>query len=253
MEKKEIEIERSESNFRNGKIYQIKSLLDGAQFYYGSTVTSLSKRLTCHKWQATHDPKNMRVYEYFNTHGWINAKIELVENYPCDSLEELLKRERELIDRDMPTLNTAKPFVTEEEKQATLNKNAKKFRESEKGKEYIAQQNQRPEIKAMKQAYADRPETKAKLIEQQKIKRAEYKAKGLTSDGKERKMILMTDPKYNLPEVKQLRDAKFKESQEKYLAKLQEVITCPCGGKYKGSNKRHHFKTVSHLNYNNHL
>jgi hypothetical protein len=80
-------------NYQNAKIYKIYSY-ENDDVYYGSTVETLSQRMAHHK---TH----LKLYKE-GKYGYLtsfkileltSAKIELVENYPCNSREELLQRE----------------------------------------------------------------------------------------------------------------------------------------------------------------
>lgn len=83
------------SKYQNGKIYKIISYAHPDEVYYGSTVEALSKRMAHHIWNATSQKKyvcsSKQVLQYDD------AKILLVENYPCNSREELNKREGEYI------------------------------------------------------------------------------------------------------------------------------------------------------------
>ena len=89
-------------NFANGKIYCIRNSIND-EVYVGSTIQRLSKRLSKHK----SDMKNnilTRLYKEMKELGVENFYIELIEAYPCNSKEELNKRENEYI-RQMGTLN----------------------------------------------------------------------------------------------------------------------------------------------------
>ena len=68
------------------------------KFYYGSTYEELSKRFWRHKNQYKLYSEGKRKYptssfSLFDEFGEDNCKIELVEKYPCESKEDLLKRE----------------------------------------------------------------------------------------------------------------------------------------------------------------
>jgi len=78
-------------NYQKGKIYKI--VCDETNLtYYGSTVQPLSKRLSQHK-----EKRNEKRYK---TNMMKNMKIFLVENYPCNTIEELLSRERYYIENN---------------------------------------------------------------------------------------------------------------------------------------------------------
>ena len=84
------------SKYQNGKIYKIVDV-GYNKTYYGSTCESLSQRMTRHRAKYTAYLKgnitNTRSFDLFDEFGIENCKIELVENYPCNSKEELRRRE----------------------------------------------------------------------------------------------------------------------------------------------------------------
>ena len=66
--------------------------------YYGSTIEPLTKRMIHHKHKylnqnASQETCVRSVNSIFNKYGFENCKNELVENFPCASKEELVKRE----------------------------------------------------------------------------------------------------------------------------------------------------------------
>lgn len=87
------------SKYNRGKIYSITSPTGGC--YIGSTIQSLSDRFANHKscfkrWLNNRTTKT-NVYNLFIESGPDNCKIELIENFPCDSRAELERREGEII------------------------------------------------------------------------------------------------------------------------------------------------------------
>jgi hypothetical protein len=80
----------TENKYKNGKIYTIRSYQTD-KFYIGSTIQKyLSKRINEHK-RENHYVSSQDILKYDD------AYIELLELYPCNSKEELRKREGELI------------------------------------------------------------------------------------------------------------------------------------------------------------
>ena len=79
--------------YENGKIYSIRSP-NTDKIYIGSTCQPLSKRFHQHKmgWSL----KKQRTAALIILDAK-DAYIELIENFPCKSREELLKRKDELI------------------------------------------------------------------------------------------------------------------------------------------------------------
>ena len=90
--------------YKNGKIYSIRNSIDD-DVYIGSTTQPLSKRFFWHK-QGMKCKKsyNYKLYQKMRELGEENFYIELIELCPCNSKEELRKREGE-ITRETGTLN----------------------------------------------------------------------------------------------------------------------------------------------------
>ena len=88
------------NKYANGKIYKITDI-GYNECYYGSTIQQFSRRMGKHRSDYAHCKENGRKfigsYQLFDKYGIENSKIELVENYPCSSKEELCKREGEYI------------------------------------------------------------------------------------------------------------------------------------------------------------
>ena len=87
----------SENKYEKGKIYKITDVAYN-DCYYGSTIEPLTKRMIHHKHKyfnqnTSQDTCVRSVNSIFNKYGFENCKIELVENFPCASKEELVKRE----------------------------------------------------------------------------------------------------------------------------------------------------------------
>ena len=91
-------------DYKNGKIYKILNTVDDA-CYVGSTCQALSKRMAYHRKARTRKVKNTKgIYSKMLEIGVDKFYIELIENYPCDNIEQLRKREGEFI-RQIGTLN----------------------------------------------------------------------------------------------------------------------------------------------------
>jgi hypothetical protein len=94
-------------NYTDGKIYKIICLTTG-MIYVGSTTQPLCKRLAGHK-AKTNRARSKKIIEEGN------YIIVLIENYPCNSIEELNKREYEIIES---TTCINRKLLTEEERKA---------------------------------------------------------------------------------------------------------------------------------------
>ena len=99
------------TNYFNGKIYKIipYSSLDEADVCIGSTTDTLDDEFIEHVTNYFRIFKK-NIYsseELFKKYGIENCKIELIEDFPCNSLEVLFKREGEII-RKINCINSKK-------------------------------------------------------------------------------------------------------------------------------------------------
>lgn len=88
-------------DYQKSRIYKIVSDLTD-DVYYGATTQKLCERMRGHR----KDFKNWKIGKYHFTTSFIilekdsNAKIIHIENYPCNSKEELSSRERHFIENN---------------------------------------------------------------------------------------------------------------------------------------------------------
>jgi hypothetical protein len=96
------EKKRRMPDYQNGKIYSIRSRSNLDLVYVGSTTQPLSKRFGEHKKQSNKIKTSKKIIDLGD------AYIELIENFSCNSKEELLKREGEIM-RSMDCVNKCNP------------------------------------------------------------------------------------------------------------------------------------------------
>ena len=96
-------VESSKRSYANGRIYCIRNHIDD-DIYVGATTQTLSKRMQKHKSDAKRG-RNMPVHCKMKVLGIENFYIELLEEYPCNNLEQLKAKEGEYI-RAIATLNS---------------------------------------------------------------------------------------------------------------------------------------------------
>jgi len=101
---------RANPNYRQGKIYKLYSSDDPDNVYVGSTTQTLKDRFSCHRKDSKRNT-HMKIYTHFNSIGWANVSIELIEEVPCNSRTELVKREQSYIDLLSATLNSCNAYV----------------------------------------------------------------------------------------------------------------------------------------------
>jgi len=118
--------------YQNSKIYKLVSdKLD--LVYYGSTTRTLKQRLTCHKSNYKRYLKGKTNYgTSFELLELGDARIILVEDFPCERKEDLLARERfyiennECINKEIPG-RTMKEY--QQDNKEILKQYQKKYRE----------------------------------------------------------------------------------------------------------------------------
>jgi hypothetical protein len=203
-------------DYNNGKIYTIRCRDNDSLIYVGSTIQPLYKRWDAHKRFHSNDKfhdYNMKVYVKMREIGIESFYIELYETFPCNSKEELNRREGEII-REIGTLNTKIAGRTRSE-----------YREE--NKEKIALTTKEYDIKyreqnaeKIKQYYQD---NKAKILEQQK----EY----------------YKNNEDKLNERKKINNNKYKTRRNE----INIEVVCSCGCKLQKYALYRHLKSKKHL------
>lgn len=147
------------SDFSKGKVYRIVCNITGKQ-YVGSTIQSLSKRKESHKrnhirWVNEGRPEKRLQYTSVYVLDGGNYSIVLIENYPCNSKDELKARERHYIET-LDCVNKQTPTRTRDE-----------YRMEERdrineGKRNHYHQNKEEISKRVAEKYANDPEVQEK-------------------------------------------------------------------------------------------
>jgi len=114
------------NKYQNGKIYQITSKQTD-DVYIGSTIYELDFRMKNHKNCLNTSSKHIVKYD--------DAIIELIEEYPCETKDELLWRERYWIE-NMKCVNKQRPIVTKEELVNMRKINKQKIEYKQQQKQY---------------------------------------------------------------------------------------------------------------------
>ena len=83
-------------DYKQGKIYKIVDANE-EMVYVGSTTDTLSRRMVGHRVQYKARRINYSVFDIFDKYGIENCKILLIELCPCDTKDELTRREGEFI------------------------------------------------------------------------------------------------------------------------------------------------------------
>jgi hypothetical protein len=209
-------------NYQNGKIYTIRSH-QTENIYIGSTTQPLTKRLSKHKadYKRYNKNNNNKYYSSFKIVKYEDVYIELYELYPCNSNEELHKREGELI-RELDCVNkyiagrTKKEYNEDNKEDIFIKK--KQYREDNKEK-----------ISIKKKEYRKNNKEKFKQTDKKYYEDNKEKSKQYYQDNKEKMLI----------------------KSKQYYQDNSEKITCECGSIIAKYNLKRHKKSKKHINYEN--
>tara|TARA_Y100000385_G_C12748731_1_gene489982 strand:- start:27 stop:533 length:507 start_codon:yes stop_codon:yes gene_type:complete len=136
-------------DYSTGKIYKIINSQNKI-VYIGSTVQKLSSRFCNHKYNG-------------NGH-----KIILLENCPCNSREELVKKEQDYIDSQEDLLNQMRAYRTEEYKTQYRKEYKKEYSKTNKDK--ISESSKLYYINNKDKIKVYRETNKNKISEQKKVR-----------------------------------------------------------------------------------
>ena len=213
-------------DYSNGKIYCIRNNVDD-DIYIGSTTQALSKRMVKHRSKVeSKEANHYKLYQKMKNIGVENFYIELIKDFPCETLEQLRAEEGKFI-REMGTLSFMvagrdRKQHYEENKEEILAKQKEKYEEN---KETILERNKKwrdehqQEQKEYHKNYRENhkeavAERKKKCIEK---KKDEYlqKKRDCYQETKEEQKITNKE--------------RYEQNKEQVLAKQREKITCECG------------------------
>jgi len=155
------------NNYQNGKIYKITSSQTDL-IYVGSTIQSLDDRFKKHKNNFKNNNSSITSKEILK---YDDAKIELIEFYPCNSEEELYKREGEYI----KTLNCVNRKVEGRDPKEYYEENKEKMKEYQK--KYRERNNENIKEYMMKYSQKNQERLKKNRMHRMMINRDYYKKK----------------------------------------------------------------------------
>ena len=201
-------------NYKNGKIYSIRSFLTD-DIYIGSTTQPLSVKMALHR-------SNYRNGKYCSSCEILkhdDAYIELIEEYPCDSKEQLTKREGELI-RGTRCVNKIIPGRTAKEwyeaNKEAIREQTKKYRGANK--------------EAIKQKHEEYYEANKEAIHEQQKKYREANKEAVREQKKE---YYAANKEAVLEQQKKYREANKdvinqKRRERRAVKNLKEVEQAAC-------------------------
>lgn len=236
------------SKYQHGKIYKITD--NGyTKCYIGSTCEGLARRMAKHRhaYKAKGDGKkytSTTTIQLFDEFGMENCKIELLEEYPCESKEQLMQREGYHI-KNTDCLNkkvmgrSSKEYYFEN-KDGILVKRHQYYLENkddilEQNKQYNAENKEK--ITEYKQKYYS--EHKETLAVQMQNYRSNNKDK-LSEYFKEH---YLEHKENKLDYARQYRSENKTRIREQANIKHECSV---CGGKYSNTNKARHETSNRH-------
>ena len=207
------------NRYEKGKIYKI---VDAGfnKSYIGSTCETLSRRIERHRmaYRKYLNGKRMetKCHLLFDEFGVENCRIFLIENFPCNSKEELLKQEGfHILQNECVNKNVA----------------------GRTNEEYY--DHKKEQIKEKNRVYYHNN------IEERKAKQKEYRDEH-KEELKEKKQKHRDD---NLEEYKRRGQEKYQKNRDKILERVGQVCVCQCGSSYTYGHKVRHEKSKKHQKY----
>ena len=208
------------SLYNKGKIYKVLNILDN-EVYVGSTTQTLSKRLSEHKIRTNDTTRHHKLNEHMRSLGIDNFYIELIENYPCNTKEELCAKEGEWI-RSIGTINKIIHGRTIKEWRHDNKDKIQEYRLQRKDIEKQYRKDNKDKIKAYRDTY------KANHKDAMEAYHKQYR-----EDNKDNKQ------KY---------DKQYKEANGQYLK--EKIICDNCGCTISRNGMTSHKKTQKCMNHN---
>jgi hypothetical protein len=204
------------NKYQNGKIYKIWSL-ETDEIYVGSTCCPLYKRMFKHRESFRLGTKShYKLYREMERLGEPSFRIELVEDYPCDSIDELHKREGFWIRELKASLNTRMAGRTKQEYY---------LEHLEETKEYKKKWQQENKDKLKEKHYDYYQKHKQEILSRVK-----------------------ENTKLHYDERKHYAKKYREENKEQIQAHKSETHICTvCGSTYTNCHKARHERTKKHM------
>ena len=188
-------------DYAKGKIYCIRNTIND-DIYIGSTCQSLSQRMTQDRSDFKNEKnQNRKLYVLMNELGKEHFYIEWIEDFPCLHINQLLRREGEVIREYKPSLN-----------KIISGRTKKEYHEDNKDrrKDYYEQ------TKDQKLEYAHN------YYEQNKDKKLEYAKKYREEHQEQIKDKMKTYYEENNEVIKQQKKDYYQQNKEREQARKRE-------------------------------
>ena len=230
-------------NFQNGKVYTIRSH-QTEEFYIGSTCQKLADRFGNHKAEfKRYQNGNKKYVTSFKMLEYDDARMELLENCPCNDKNELTRREGELIRANPNCVNKVIPGRT---KKQYRQDNAEVIKDYQK---QWRQDNAEAIKQYQKQHYQDNTEAIKTRVNQYREDNADVIKARKKQYYRDNTEAIKARTKQYLEDNADIIKARAKQYREDNAVKIKQKHNCPCGGKYTTIHKARHLKTKKHKNY----
>lgn len=260
--------------YKNGKIYRIQCI-DG-YYYIGSTTQKLIYRLNHHK--QTSKREKTSLYNHVTTLGWEHVIIELVEEYPCETSQQLHAKEDEYIikHKDDPfclNINRAHLTIEERKEQGKQYTEAHRQEATERTKQYrqehhdtILQKEEayrkahRAELAEKQREYVKANSDKVKETRKKQYEKNKEAHLAYMKDYKEKNKEKIKEQKLAWQRKKAKEDAELHGEERKKertrktearIARDREIHICECGGTYQLYRKSRHDSSKKHTEFIN--
>ena len=225
------------NRYENGKIYKIVDV-GYNKCYIGSTTERLSKRFERHREhyrKRDQDNRKTSAFDLFDEFDVENCKIELIENYPCENKEELLRREGHHIKLN----DCVNKYVAGRTRKEYYNDNQERLLTEKK-------QYRQDNIEMLK-------EKDKKYHHEHKEQRNEYCKKWYEENKQEQLQKHREYIEQNKEAMKRMWKQYYEENKEAIRQKRKVKQKCECGGHYTRDNRAQHYKTKKHTKFINEL
>jgi hypothetical protein len=224
-------------NYQNGKIYKIFSYQTDS-IYVGSTAQPrLCNRMAQHKVKYNNYLKNHKNrYDSFEILKYDDAKIELIELYPCNTREELTAREGYWI-RQLKYVNKKIPGRTDQQWRAD-----NKDKIDIKNKKYY--QDHQDQIKKRVNDYR---ETNKEKINEKKRVTVHCECGDKYPHANKCHHIKTTKHINWLNGIAKIDNSEARKQKKKLYN--QQSIQCECGLQYTMGHKSRHMKSNKHIQF----
>lgn len=210
--------------YQNGVVYKITNSKN-SEVYIGSTFMDIEERFVKHKCDAKQRPRLSKFYTFMNEQGIDNFEIDVVEEYPCESKQQLEKREGEII-REMGTLNQRIAGRSNKEYRNEFREYLREFaRENKKKWKINTREHHLEKERGYKKTYREKHREKLQEKASTKVEcecRGQYTLSHKAEDMKSKKHLKHLGT-YNEEEYKQSdRAEKLKERYEQVKDNIDE-------------------------------